>query len=125
MTADRFLKSDCPRDCALRKTIMTERMRIGMVVGEASGDILGAGLMSALRAHYPDAEFCGIGGPRMLAQGLHSCFPLDRLGVMGRVEPLTRLPESLKSRRLVRDYFIDNPAAVFIGGAAPDFTMPP
>src|SRR5690625_7758346 len=102
---------------------MTERMRIGMVVGEASGDILGAGLMSALREHYPDAEFCGIGGPRMLAQGFHSFFPMDRLAVMGLVEPLKRLPELLKIRRFLRDYFIENPPAVFIDVYASDVNL--
>src|SRR5690625_5803616 len=98
---------------------MTERMRIGMVVGEASGDILGAGLMSALREHYPDAEFCGIGGPRLLAQGSHSFFPMDRLAVVGLVVPLMRLPGLLEIRRVLRDYFIDNPPALCIASAAP------
>src|SRR5690625_6952742 len=77
--------------------------------------------MSALREHYPDAEFCGIGGPRMLAQGFHSFFPMDRLAVMGLVEPLKRLPELLKIRRFLRDYFIENQPALFIGVVAPDF----
>lgn len=102
---------------------MTNRLRIGIVVGEASGDILGAGLMAELRRHFPDAEFSGIGGPRMLAQGFHSFFPQDRLAVMGLVEPLKRLPELLKIRRFLRDHFTQNPPAVFIGIDSPDFNL--
>ena len=102
---------------------MTDRVRIGIVVGEASGDILGAGLMVELRKHFPDAEFSGIGGPRMLALGFHSFFPQDRLAVMGLVEPLKRLPELLKIRRFLREHFTENPPAVFIGIDSPDFNL--
>lgn len=98
-------------------------LRIGIVVGEMSGDILGAGLMQALRVRYPDAEFEGVGGPLMLAQGFHSHVPMERLAVMGLVEVLGRLRELVAiRRRLVRD-FLDAPPDVFIGIDAPDFTL--
>lgn len=102
---------------------MTDRLRIGIVVGEASGDILGAALIAELRTHFPDAEFSGIGGPRMLAQGFHSFFPQDRLAVMGLIEPLKRLPELLRIRQFLRDHFCENSPAVFIGIDAPDFNL--
>lgn len=102
---------------------MTHRLHIGIVVGEASGDILGAALMVELRKHFPDAEFSGIGGVNMLAQGFHSYFPQDRLAVMGLVEPLQRLPELLKIRRFLRDHFTQHPPSVFIGIDAPDFNL--
>lgn len=98
-------------------------MRIGIVAGEASGDILGAGLMRALREIYPNAEFSGIGGTRMLAEGMVSFYALDRLSVMGLVDPLKRLPELLRMRsNLVRHFQIE-PPDVFIGIDAPDFTL--
>lgn len=100
-----------------------ERIHIGIVVGEASGDILGAALMVELRKLYPNAEFSGIGGPRMLALGFHSYFPQDRLAVMGLIEPLKRLPELLRIRKFLREHFIANPPAVFIGIDSPDFTI--
>lgn len=95
--------------------------RIAIVAGEASGDILGAGLMSALRERFPQAVFEGVGGPRMLAEGFISLFAQDRLAVMGLVEPLKRLPELLSIRRQLRQRFTDNPPDVFIGIDSPAF----
>ena len=97
--------------------------RVGIVAGEASGDILGAGLIRALREHYPDLQVEGIGGPLMEAEGCHSFFPQDRLAVMGLIEPLKRLPELLKIRRYLREYFLANPPDVFVGIDSPDFNL--
>ncbi len=99
-------------------------LRIGIVVGETSGDILGAGLMAALRAQSPrPIEFVGIGGPLMLATGINSLFDMDRLAVMGFVEPLKRLPELLRMRATLRKYFLDWSADIVIGIDAPDFNL--
>ena len=96
---------------------------IGIVVGEASGDLLGAGLMRALRQRFPYAQFRGIGGPKMLAEGFESLFPQDRLAVMGLVEPLARLPELLRIRRALRQHFLQCRPSVFIGIDSPDFNL--
>ena len=103
---------------------MNHEIVIGIVVGEASGDILGAALMRELRRIYPSVRFEGIGGPRMLEEGFTSFFAQDRLAVMGIVEPLQRIFELLKIRRFLRNHFIANPPAVFIGIDSPDFTIP-
>lgn len=102
---------------------MQKIIRIGMVVGEASGDILGAGLMASLREKYPDAIFEGIGGDRMVAAGFHSHFAQERLAVMGLVEPLKRLPELLRMRKAVVQHFLENPPDVFVGIDSPDFNL--
>ncbi|WP_299772922.1 lipid-A-disaccharide synthase [uncultured Pseudoteredinibacter sp.] len=99
-------------------------MHIAIVVGEMSGDILGADLMQALRQRFPDASFSGIGGERMLALGFESFFPQDRLAVMGFIEPLKRLPELLRIRKFLRQHFLSNPPDVFIGIDSPDFNLP-
>ncbi len=102
---------------------MSRPLTVALVAGEASGDILGAGLMQAIRAQRPDVEFVGVGGPRMEALGLKSYFPLERLAVMGLVEVLGRLPELLARRkRLVRTLLEVRPD-VFVGIDAPDFNL--
>lgn len=102
---------------------MSKAPLIGIVAGEKSGDILGAGLISALRKKYPDAEFVGIGGPDMIALGFNSLAEMDRLSVMGFVEPLGRLPELFALKKRLRKFFIDRPPLVFIGIDSPDFNL--
>jgi lipid-A-disaccharide synthase len=98
-------------------------MRIGIVAGEASGDILGAALMVAIQQRYPECVFEGIGGPRMQAAGCSSFFPMDRLAVMGLVEPLKRLPELLHIRGFLKRHFERKPPDLFIGIDSPDFNL--
>jgi len=98
-------------------------LRFGIVAGEASGDLLGAGLIAAIKQQYPDAVFEGIAGPQMIAAGANSLFPMDRLSVMGIVEVLGRYRELLGIRRQLAAYFKQNPPDAFIGIDAPDFTL--
>lgn len=98
-------------------------LRIGLLAGEASGDILGSRVLRALKQHYPDLRAEGIGGPLMQAEGLHSLWPMERLSVMGFVEPLKRLPELLAIRRGLYRHFRESPPDLFLGIDSPDFVL--
>ncbi|HZV99012.1 MAG TPA: lipid-A-disaccharide synthase [Methylophilaceae bacterium] len=96
---------------------------IGIVAGEASGDLLGSHLIRALKKQRPDLEFVGIAGPKMIGEGATSLFPMERLSVRGYVEVLRHLPGLLKIRRQLAQYFLKNPPDIFIGIDAPDFNF--
>lgn len=98
-------------------------MRIGIVVGEVSGDILGSGLLAELKKRYPNAVFEGIGGANMIKQGFNSLFDMEELSVMGLVEVLSRIRRLFQIRAQLTEYFTQNPPDVFIGVDAPDFNL--
>jgi len=98
-------------------------MKVGIVAGEASGDILGAGLIAALKQKVPNCTFEGIAGPLMIEQGASSQYSMERLALMGIAEFAGRLREVLTMRNKLVKYFIANPPDVFIGIDAPEFTL--
>jgi len=102
---------------------MNKALQVGILAGEASGDLLGAGLMHSLRKLHPEIAFIGIGGPEMEKAGLVSRVPMERLAVMGLVEPLKRLSELLGIRKAFYQDLKNNPPDVFIGIDSPDFNL--
>jgi len=101
----------------------TTVVRIGIVAAELSGDLLGAGLMRALKGRLGEVRFEGVGGPRMNAEGCTSLASMERLSVMGLVEVLGHLPELLRVRRRLRDRWLSEPPHLFVGVDAPDFNL--
>lgn len=104
-----------------------QSLTIGIVAGEKSGDLLGAGLISALKKRYnpviSDIRFIGLGGEAMIAEGLTSIDDMELLSVMGFIEPLKRLPQLFKLRANLLDYFIKEKVDIAIGIDSPDFTL--
>lgn len=97
--------------------------RIAIVAGEASGDMLGASLIRAIRGRWPDSEFYGIAGPKMAAEGARTLFPMEKLSVRGYVEVLKSLREILAIRRGIARHVLEDRPDLFIGVDAPDFNL--
>ncbi|MCH2014787.1 lipid-A-disaccharide synthase [Acinetobacter ursingii] len=101
----------------------TRKLKIGIVVGEVSGDTLGVKLMRSFREQGIDAEFEGIGGPQMIAEGFKSYYPMEILSVMGIVEVLKDLKKLFAVRDGLVELWTAQPVDVFIGIDAPDFNL--
>lgn len=99
-------------------------LTVGIVAGEASGDLLGSRLIRALKKHRPDIEFVGIAGPKMMSEGAKSLYPMDKLSLHGYgFDVLKQVPSLFRMRKKLGDYFIANPPQVLIGIDAPDFNF--
>ncbi len=103
--------------------MVQQKIFIGIVAGEASGDLLGSHLMEALHQARPNLQFIGIGGAKMQAAGLQVLFPMEKLAVMGYVEVLRHYREIVGIRSHLRTYFLAHRPALFIGIDAPDFNL--
>jgi len=102
---------------------MARHVRVGMVAGEASGDLLAAHLIAALKARRPGIEFAGIGGPRMAAEGFESHFPMEKLSVRGYAEALRHYREIMGIRRELAKGMLRDRPDLFIGVDSSDFNL--
>lgn len=103
---------------------MSRPLRFGLVAGEASGDTLGAGLIEAIRAEVPDAEFVGMAGPKMIAAGCEPWYRAEEIAVMGFFEVLPHLRRILALRRELIERMMRERVDVFVGIDAQDFNRP-
>jgi lipid-A-disaccharide synthase len=103
--------------------LANRKLKIGIVVGEVSGDTLGVKLMRSFREQGIDAEFEGIGGPQMIAEGFNSYYPMETLSVMGIVEVLKDLKKLFAVRDGLINQWTQHPVDIFIGIDAPDFNL--
>ncbi|MFX6087146.1 lipid-A-disaccharide synthase [Acinetobacter baumannii] len=99
------------------------KLKIGIVVGEVSGDTLGVKLMRSFHEQGIDAEFEGIGGPQMIVEGFNSYYPMETLSVMGIVEVLKDLKKLFAVRDGLINQWTQHPVDIFIGIDAPDFNL--
>ncbi|MFQ5995959.1 MAG: lipid-A-disaccharide synthase [Acidiferrobacterales bacterium] len=98
-------------------------VRIGIVAGEVSGDLLGAGLIRALKKRLPEVRFEGVCGERMEAEGCRSMFPMEWLSIFGLVEAVGKYPQIQWMRRDLIKHFLSDPPDLFIGVDVPDFNL--
>jgi lipid-A-disaccharide synthase len=96
---------------------------LGVVAGEASGDLLGAHFIGALKRARPDLRAAGIAGPRLIEAGVEAIYPSEKLAVNGYVEVLRHLPELLWIRSRITRHFLHERPRVFVGIDAPDFNF--
>ena len=99
-------------------------LRLGLCAGEASGDLLAGAMLRAWQQRGTSLDITGIGGDQMQAAGLESLCAIDRLAVMGLVEPLKRLPELLGIRRRLIAQQQQSAPDLFVGVDSPDFNLP-
>jgi lipid-A-disaccharide synthase len=111
------------RDASNGAPHVGEGVTIGIVAGEASGDMLAAMLIGAVRARLPGVRFVGVAGPKMEAAGCETWYPLEALAVRGFVEVLGRVPDLMRMRRELATRMLDANAQIFIGVDAPDFNL--
>src|SRR6202521_5437244 len=102
---------------------MSAPLRVGLVAGEASGDTLGADLISAMLKLAPDAQFFGVAGPKMQAAGCEVWEPAESLAVMGLFEVVRDLPRLLRLQARARTRFLAARPDVFVGIDAPEFNL--
>ena len=107
-------------------TSSTEKqsLKIAIVAGEKSGDELGAPLMHFLKANHSNVQFIGVGGSRMISEGLDSFFEMSEISVMGIIEPLVNLRRLLKLRKSLKEFLSRENPDIFIGIDSPDFNIP-
>lgn len=98
-------------------------LRIGIVAGEASGDMLGGLLVQALKQKRSDIEFVGIAGPKMMREGVQSLFPIERLSVRGYLEVIRHAYGLIRIRQQLLKHFLNHRIDLFIGIDAPDFNF--
>ncbi len=101
-----------------------KKVKIGILVGEDSGDQLGAYLISDLKKLLPNLEFVGIGGSKMSREGFKSYYDMSELSVMGIIEPILKLPKLLFLRNKIKRYLLEQDINMFVGIDSPDFNLP-